>query len=90
MQGIALMISEKVNLFDPRQLAIGAVILIVGIGGNIGYPNGLPFPILQGVFPQGLPAIATGAIFGILLNLIFVFFKPSLEREAIGEEAGAD
>ncbi len=38
MQGIALMISERVNLFDPKQLAIGAVILIVGIGGNIGFP----------------------------------------------------
>jgi uracil permease len=48
MQGIALMMSEKVNLFDPRQLGIGAVILIVGIGGNIGYSGGfLPAPILQ-------------------------------------------
>jgi uracil permease len=89
MQGIALMMSEKVNLFDPKQLAIGAVILIVGIGGNIGYSGGfLPFPILQGVFPSGLPAIATGAVFGILLNLIFVIFKPSVEREAV--EAAAD
>ncbi|MCL4562812.1 MAG: xanthine permease [Chloroflexi bacterium] len=91
MQGIALMMSEKVNLFDPRQLAIGAVILIVGIGGNIGYPGGfIPFPILTGIFPSGLPAIATGAVFGILLNLIFVFFKPAVEREAIGEKAATD
>ncbi len=90
MQGIALMMSERVNLFDPRQLAIGATILIVGIGGNIGFPNGLPFPILQGVFPGGLPSIATAAVLGILMNLIFVFFKPSVEREAIGEGAAAD
>jgi uracil permease len=83
MQGIALMISEKVNLYDPRQLAIGAVILIVGIGGNIGFPNGfIPFPI-PGIFPGGLPAIATAAVLGILINLIFVFFKPSTEREAV-------
>lgn len=88
MQGIALMMSEKVNLFDPRQLAIGAIILITGIGGNIGFPGGfLPFPILQGVFPMGLPAIATGAVFGILLNLVFVFFKPSVERQAVGAAA---
>ncbi len=81
MQGIALMMAEKVNLFDPKQLAIGAVILIVGIGGNIGYPGGfLPFPILQGLFPSGLPAIATGAVAGILMNLIFVVFKPPVER----------
>jgi uracil permease len=85
MQGIALMMAEKVNLFDPKQLAIGATILIVGIGGNIGYPGGfLPFPILQGLFPQGLPAIATGAVAGILINLIFVFFKPPEERAAPG------
>ena len=83
MQGIALMISEKVNLYDPRQLAIGAVILIVGIGGNIGFPGGfLPFPI-AGIFPSGLPAIATGAVLGILINLIFVFFPPAVERAAV-------
>ncbi len=83
MQGIALMMSEKVNLYDPKQLAIGAVILIVGIGGNIGFPGGfLPFPI-AGIFPNGLPAIATGAVLGILLNLIFVFFKPATERAAV-------
>jgi uracil permease len=85
MQGIALMMSEKVNLYDPRQLAIGAIILIVGIGGNIGFSGGfLPFPPLGQVFPYGLPAIATGAVLGILLNLLFVFFKPSSEREAVG------
>ncbi|MGC9356337.1 MAG: solute carrier family 23 protein, partial [Anaerolineae bacterium] len=84
MQGIALMMSEKVNLFDPKQLAIGAVILIVGIGGNIGFAGGfLPFPILQGLFPQGLPAIASGAVFGILLNLVFVLWKPPTQREDI-------
>ncbi len=84
MQGIALMMSEKVNLYDPRQLAIGAVILIVGIGGNIGFAGGfLPFPPLGDVFPYGLPAIASGAVLGILLNLIFVIFKPSSEREAV-------
>jgi len=85
MQGIALMMAEKVNLYDPRQLAMGAIILVVGIGGNIGYPNGfLPIPLLQGVFPSGWPAIATGAIMGILLNLIFLWFKPSVERKAVG------
>ena len=40
MQGIALMMAEKVNLYDPKQLALGAIVLIIGIGGNIGYPNG--------------------------------------------------
>jgi uracil permease len=77
MQGIALMISEKVNLFDPRNLAVGAVIMVVGIGGNIGYPDGfLPIPLLTNIFPNGWPAIATAAVAGIFLNLVFVIFKP--------------
>lgn len=84
MQGIALMMAEKVNLYDPRQLAIGAIILIVGIGGNIGFPNGfLPIPLLTGIFPNGWPAIATGAVLGILFNLITLVFKPPAERADI-------
>jgi len=87
MQGIALMMSERVNLFDPSQLAIGAIILIVGIGGNIGFPGGfLPIPALQGLFPNGWPAIATGAVIGILLNLILLFWKPPLVRENIQKD----
>jgi len=77
MQGVALMIEHKVNLFDPRQLAIGAVILIVGVGGHIGFPGGLiPVPVFQSVFPSGLPAIDTGAVLGILLNAVFLIFPP--------------
>jgi len=76
MQGIALMIEEKVDLFNPRQLAIGGVIFIVGIGGHIGFPDGfLPIPLLQSIFPQGWPAIATAAMLGIMLNIIFTVFK---------------
>jgi uracil permease len=87
MQGIALMMAEKVNLFDPKQLAIGAVILIVGIGGNIGYANGfLPIPLLTGVFPSGWPAIATGAVIGILMNLITLAFKPPVVRAAVEKQ----
>jgi len=87
MQGIALMQEHKVSMFDPRNLAVGAVIMVVGIGGNIGYPNGLlPIPILQGLFPNGLPAIATAAVLGILLNAIFLIFRPPVaEPEALGE-----
>ncbi len=81
MQGIALMMAEKVNLYDPKQLAIGATILVVGIGGNIGFSGGfLPVPILKSVFPYGWPAIATGAVLGILMNLITVWWKPPFER----------
>ena len=80
MQGVALIQSEKVNLFDPRQLAVGAIILITGIGGNLALKDGLfPFNI-PGVFPNGIPAIVFAAIVGILLNLMFVIVPP--ERSA--------
>jgi uracil permease len=77
MQGIALMQEHKVSMFDPRNLAVGAVIMIVGIGGNIGFPGGF-IPInVPGIFPNGLPAIATAAVLGILINAIFLIFKPA-------------
>lgn len=86
-QGIALLQSEKVNLFDPKNLAIGATILVLGIGGNLGLPNGMfPFEIPV-FFPDGIPAIVFAAIVGILLNLLFILVPPSLfgvqERENI-------
>jgi uracil permease len=75
MQGVALIQSEKVNLLDPKQLAVGAIILICGIGGNLALPNGVfPFPIPY-LFPSGIPAIVFAAILGILVNTIFVIFK---------------
>jgi uracil permease len=75
MQGIALLISEKVDMFNPRNLAVGAVILVIGIGGHIGYNSFLPIPALTGIFPNGWPAIATGAVVGIVLNLILQIGK---------------
>jgi len=77
MQGIALIQSEKVNLFDPKQLAVGASILVLGIGGALGLPNGLfPFPIPV-IFPSGIPAIVFAAFVGIMMNLLFTLVKPS-------------
>lgn len=82
-QGVALMISEKVNLFRPSTLAIGATILTIGIGGSF-FPD--PQLLAQGqlaftgtipLFGAELPAIATAAIFGILLNLLFVLVQPA-------------
>jgi uracil permease len=89
MQGVALIQSEKVNLFDPKQLAVGAIILILGIGGNLQLKDGLfPFQI-PGIFPSGIPAIVFAAIVGILLNLLFLALPPSLfgvkERENINK-----
>jgi uracil permease len=76
MQGVALLIAEKVDLYDPGQLAIGAAILVIGVGGHIGYNGFLPIPLFKSIFPNGWPAIATAAVVGILLNVIFLIFKP--------------
>ncbi len=81
MQGIALMQEHKVSMFNPKNLAIGAVIMVVGIGGNIGYQGGFIPVAVPGIFPSGLPAIATAAVLGILINAIFLIFKPA-EDEA--------
>ena len=71
-QGIAIMINKKVDMFDARNLAIIAIILIIGIGGHYGFPGGsIPF------FGAQLPAIATASIVGILLNaLLSIGRKP--------------
>lgn len=94
MQGIALIQSERVNLFEPRQLAVGAIILILGIGGNLGLENGL-FPFRIPVFfPDGIPAIVFAAIVGILLNAVFLLMPPSRfgikDREDINLEMAGD
>ena len=90
MQGIALMQEHKVSMFDPRNLAIGAVIMVVGIGGNIGFPGGFIPLTVPGIFPNGLPAIATAAVLGILINAIFLIFKPANVRDTeVAEEAMA-
>ncbi|MDI6872012.1 MAG: solute carrier family 23 protein [Bacillota bacterium] len=68
VQGVALMIAEKVDLFSPRTLAVASTILVIGLGGSV-FPNGM-IPL----GPWKLPAIATAAVFGILLNLFFELF----------------
>jgi uracil permease len=79
-QGIALQVARRVNFFDPRKLAVIATILVIGVGGAIGYEGGMiPVGSLQ------LPAIATAALVGILLNVIFLIF-PARKIDAEFEE----
>lgn len=74
-QGIAIMISKKVDLFDSRNLAVIATILIIGIGGSFAFEGGM-IPLFGAQFP----AIATAAVFGILLNLLLHIGK---EKETV-------
>jgi uracil permease len=69
VQGVALMQEEKVNLFDPAQLAIAAVVLVIGLGGNQ-YEGGNLV-----IFGMKLPAIALSALVGIVLNLVLMLAR---------------
>lgn len=83
-QGIAIMVNRNVDMFDPRNLAVIAVTLIIGIGGYYGFPGGnIPFFGIQ------MPAIATAALVGLLLNLLFAIGRkdPPAEEEAAEETA---
>lgn len=65
VQGVGIMVEKKVDLFDNRTLAVISTILIIGIGGAFAFPNGMiPF------FGLKLPAIATAAVWGIVLNFV--------------------
>jgi len=64
-QGITIMMDKKVDMFSSKNLAVIAVILIIGLGGSFGFDGGM-IPM----FGIELPAIATAAILGILLNLV--------------------
>ena len=64
------MISEKLDLFSAKNLAVVATILIIGLGGAA-MPNGM-----IAIGGLQLPAIATASIFGIVLNLVFELFPP--------------
>lgn len=66
-QGVAIMIDKKVSLFDGKNLAIIATMMIIGIGGSFAFAGGMiPFFGLQ------MPAIATAAVAGIGLNGLFL------------------
>jgi len=78
-QGVAIMINKKVDLFDARNLAIIAVILVIGLGGSYGFAGGM-IP----AFGTDFPAIATAATVGIVLNLVLSIGrkKPEADKEA--------
>jgi uracil permease len=64
LQGITLMIEKRMNIFDGRNVAVIAIILVFGLGGSYAFGGMIPF------FGMQLPAIATAAILGIVLNLL--------------------
>lgn len=63
-QGLAIMIDKKVDMFNSKNIAIIATMMVIGIGGQYAFGGNIPF------FGINIPCIAGAAIFGILLNLI--------------------
>lgn len=76
-QGIAIIIEKQVDMFSARNLAVMALILIIGIGGTFYFPQGM-IPM----FGIKAPAIASAAMIGIVLNLLLSFGQ---ESEVIAE-----
>lgn len=63
-QGIAILIDKGVSMFDTKNIAVIAVVCIVGIGGQFGFGGNIPF------FGANIPCIAAAALAGIILNLV--------------------
>lgn len=63
-QGIAIMIDKSVDMFDSKNIAVIATVMVVGIGGQYAFGGNIPF------FGVNIPCIAGAAIAGIILNLI--------------------
>ncbi|MFS8500261.1 MAG: solute carrier family 23 protein [Caldicoprobacter sp.] len=64
VQGVAIMVERKVDLFSARTIAVIATIMIIGLGGQYAFGGNIPF------FGMEVPSVAGAAIFGILLNLV--------------------
>ena len=66
-QGIAILIDKGVSMFDSKNIAVIALICIVGLGGQYAFGGTIPF------FGISVPCVAGAAISGIILNLILRF-----------------
>lgn len=84
-QGIAIMIDKKVDMFDTKNIAVIASVMVIGIGGQYAFGGNIP------VFGINVPCIAGAAIFGILLNLLLSIGKRKKAEdeptEVVSEEA---
>lgn len=75
-QGIAIMIDKSVDMFDTKNIAVIATVMVFGIGGQYAFGGNIP------LFGMNIPCIAGAAVAGILLNLILSIGKKKKEPEA--------
>ena len=74
-QGIAIMIDKKVDMFDSKNIAVIATIVVVGLGGQYAFGGNIP------LFGMNIPCVAGAAIAGILTNIILSFKKKGVLNE---------
>ncbi|MBQ1477295.1 MAG: xanthine permease, partial [Erysipelotrichaceae bacterium] len=60
------------SMFDSKNIAVIALVCIIGIGGQFAFGGTVPF------FGMNLPCIAAAAIFGIILNALLSFGDKAL------------
>ncbi len=84
-QGIAIMIDKKVDMFDSKNIAVIASVMVLGIGGQYAFGGNIP------VFGMDVPCIAGAAIFGIILNAILsIGSKKDEEAAEVKAEESAE
>ncbi len=74
-QGMAIMIDKKVDMFDSKNIAVIATIVIVGIGGQYAFGGNIP------LFGMNIPCVAGAAIAGILINALLSIKKKGVMNE---------
>ena len=74
-QGIAIMIDKKVDMFNAKNIAVIATIMVIALGGHYTFGGMIPF------FGAQLPALSTAAIFGIVLNALLNIGKKKKKAE---------
>ena len=73
-QGIAILIDKGVSMFDTKNIAVIALVCIIGLGGQYAYGGNIPF------FNMNIPCVAGAAIFGIILNFFLTFSDRHLDE----------
>ena len=75
-QGIAIMIEKRVDMFNAKNIAVIACIMIIGLGGQYAFGGNINF------FGVDIPCIAGAAIFGILLNLLLSIGEKKKQKQS--------
>lgn len=74
-QGMAIMIDKKVDMFDSKNIAVIAIICIIGIGGQYAFGGNIP------LFGMNVPCVAGAAIAGILANALLSIEKKGVKND---------